>query len=57
MSKMYKFFNYDFVRVIRRTIRKNQRIYIDIVDEKNIIRISKSKRYVIMFIDDFIDFI
>ena len=59
MSKIHRSFNKKSMKIDsnRRITLKNQRIYIDLIDEKKIIRTSRKKRYVIIFINDFIDYI
>ena len=58
MSKMHRAFNKESVKTdsSRRVTRKNQRIHIDLAEEKKIILTSRGKRYVIIFVDDYIDF-
>ena len=56
LIKMHKTFNHDLVRVIRRVDRKRQRFHIDLVEKSNIVQIFNDKRYVVIFIDDFIDY-
>ena len=58
-KKMHRFSNHKSIKANskRRIIRKNQRFHVDLIENDNIIRISKKKRYVIVFVDDFIDFI
>ena len=58
MSKMHRTSNRKSMRIDsqRRIIRKNQRIHIDLVEESKIIKTSKSKRYAIIFINDFTNY-
>ena len=56
LNKMHRTSNYNLVRLQRKTTRKSQRFHVDLVDEKNIIIISFDKRYIIIIIDDYIDY-
>ena len=59
ISKMHRTLNKKSVRVdsSRRAIRKKQRIHIDLTEKEKIIKTSRDKRYAIVFINDFIDYI
>ena len=59
LNKQHRIFNYKKIRfnLKKKITRKKQRFHIDIADEENIIRIFKKMRYVIIFINDFIDYI
>ena len=59
MSKMHRTFNKKSVKIDsnRRTTRKEQRIHIDLTEKEKIIKTSRDKRYAIVFINDFIDYI
>ena len=59
INKMHRTLNKKSMRIDlnRRTIRKEQRIHIDLTEEKKIKKTSRDKRYAIVFIDDFIDYI
>ena len=57
LIKMHKTFNHDLVRVTKRASRKRQRFHIDLVEDDNIMQTFNDKRYVVIFIDDFIDYI
>ena len=57
LEKMHRISNHDLVRATRRATRKRQRFHIDLVENDNIVQTSSDKRYVVIFIDDFIDYI
>ena len=57
LIKMHKTFNYDLVRVIKRANRKRQRSHINLVENDNIVQTFNDKLYIVIFIDDFIDYI
>ena len=59
MSKMHKTSNKKSVKADshRRAIRKNQRIHIDLAEKNKIVKISRNKRYVIVFVDDYSNYI
>ena len=58
MSKMHKTFNRKSMRVDsqRRANRKNQRIHIDLIDDDKIVKTSRGKRYVIVFVNDYTNY-
>ena len=58
MNKMHRTLNKNLVKIdsSRRVTRERQRIHIDLI-KKIIIKISRDKRYAIIFINDFIDYI
>ena len=59
IDKQYRTFNHKSIRTnsLKRIIRKDQRFHIDLIEEKHIVKTSKNKRYVIIFVDDYTDYI
>ena len=59
MNKMHRTLNKKSMKIdsSRRVTRKEQRIHIDLTEKEKITRTSRDKRYVIIFINDFIDYI
>ena len=53
MKKMHQKSNHQFVQTSQRANRLNQRFYTNLIDYKKIVLISKSKRYAIIFVNDF----
>ena len=58
MSKMHKTLNKKSMRVDfqRRANRKSQRIHIDLIDDDKIVKTSRGKRYVIVFVNDYTNY-
>ena len=59
INKMYKTFNkismkVDFQRWIN---RKSQRMYINLIDDDKIVKTSRDKRYVIVFVNNYMNYI
>ena len=57
MKKMHQKSNRQFVRTSRRANRLNQKFYTDLTDDKMIVLIFRNKRYAIIFVNDFSDYI
>ena len=59
IDKQHRISNHKSVRAnsLKRINRKNQRFHIDLIEKKHIVKTSKSKRYVIIFVDDYTDYI
>ena len=57
MKKMHRKFNHRFVRINRRANWSNQKFYTNWTDDEKIVLIFKSKRYAIIFVNDFSNYI
>ena len=59
MNKMHRTFNKKSMKIdsSRRITRKKQRIHTDLIEKEKITKTSRDKRYAIIFINDFIDYI
>ena len=57
MKKMHRKFNYQFVRINRRANQSNQRFHTNLINDKKIVLISKNKRYAIIFVNNFSNYI
>ena len=58
INKMHRQINRQLIRfkLNRKATRKRQRIHIDLTDDDQIIRTSRSKQYVIIFVNDYTDY-
>ena len=59
IDKQHRIFNYKSMKTnsLKRIIRKNQRFHIDLIEEEHIVKTSKNKRYVIIFVDNYTNYI
>ena len=57
MKKMHRKSNRQPVRASRRADRLNQRFHTDLADDEMIVLTSRGKRYAIIFVNDFSDYI
>ena len=56
LKKMHKIFNHQFVKTLKKIIKKNQKFHIDLIEDDNIVKTFKNNRYAIIFVDDYTDF-
>ena len=57
IKKMHKSFNHQSTRIVRRVDKSKQKFHTNLIDDKNIISIFREKRYAIIFVNDFSDYI
>ena len=57
MKKMHRKSNHQSVRINRRANRSSQRFHTNLIDDKKIVLISRNKRYAIIFVNDFSNYI
>ena len=57
MKKMHRKSNHQFVRISRRANRPNQKFHTNLADDEKIVLIFRDKRYAIIFVNDFSNYI
>ena len=57
MKKMHQKLNHQLVRASRRANRSSQRFHTNLADDEKIVLIFKNKRYAIIFVNDFSNYI
>ena len=57
MKKMHKSFNHQSMQIVRRADKSRQKFHTNLIDDENIVLIFRKKRYAIIFVNDFSNYI